>query len=155
MMELVKFRTGAAIALLFAATITANYYLHTTVSYADTLIGEDAAADRSLSPAGRLIIDASTGLPAVAPLTMNFVRTPDTTGPEGKGRYLIAVNSGYGLHFNSKSKAQQTLSVIDLSLLPDPKVVQTIYFPAPQSANFGLSFDPRLMPDGKYQLYLS
>ncbi len=85
---------------------------------------------------------------------MNFVRTPDAGGPGGKGRYLIAVNSGFGLTFNAKSKAQQTLSVIDLNAKPDPAVIQTVYFPSPQSANFGLVFDPELQPDGKYRLYL-
>lgn len=107
-----------------------------------------------ITPAGRLLIDASTGLPAVAPLTMNFVRTPDRGGPDGKGRYLIAVNSGYGLQFTSKSKSQQTLSVIDLAK-PEPQMIQSIYFPAPQSANFGLVFDPKLQADGKYRLYVS
>src|SRR5436309_5495343 len=47
---------------------------------------------RIITPAGRLIVDAANGLPAVAPLTMNFVRTPDASGPDGRGRYLIAVN---------------------------------------------------------------
>ncbi|MGI8811162.1 MAG: bifunctional YncE family protein/alkaline phosphatase family protein [Pyrinomonadaceae bacterium] len=108
----------------------------------------------SVSPAGRLIIDAQTRLPAVAPMTMNFVRTPDSSGPGGKGRYLIAVNSGYGLLFNSKSKAQQTLAVIDLSL-PESKVIQNVYFPSPQSANVGLAFDVRPQPNGKFRLYVS
>ena len=111
--------------------------------------------DDKLTPAGRLISDAATGLPAVAPLTMNFVRSPDKTGPDGKGRYLIAVNSGYGIEFTSKSKAQQTLSVIDLNRTPEPQVVQDIYFPSPQSANVGLVFDPKLQPDGKYRFYVS
>ncbi|PYS86752.1 MAG: hypothetical protein DMF62_14875 [Acidobacteria bacterium] len=111
--------------------------------------------DRRPKPAGRLLKDEATGLTAVMPLTMNFVRTPDKSGPNGKGRYLIAVNSGFGLQFNSKSKAQQTLSIIDLNLGPEPKVVQNIYFPAPQSANVGLVFDPKVRPDGKFVLYLS
>lgn len=111
--------------------------------------------DWQTTPAGKLLIDASTGKPAVAPLTVNFVRSPDSDGPGGKGRYLIAVNSGYGVEFTAKSKAQQTLSVIDLARMPEPQVVQTIYFPAPQSANFGLVFDPRLQPDGRYRMYVS
>lgn len=112
-------------------------------------------ADRKTTPAGKLIDDASTGLPAVAPLTVNFVRTPDKDGPDGKGRYLIAVNSGYGVEMNGKSKAQQTLSVIDLDVKSEPKVIQTVYFPSPQSAHFGLVFNPTVKPDGKYQLYLA
>src|SRR5258706_1544523 len=89
---------------------------------AQALMGERAdvvAEQMSLTAAGRLVMDSATGLPAVASLTMNFVRTPDTTGPDGKGRYLIAVNSGYGIEFTSKSKGQQTLSVIDLDLKPE------------------------------------
>src|SRR6476469_9949502 len=70
---------------------------------------------RVITPAGRLLMDSATGLPAVAPLTMNFIRTPDSGGPDGRGRYLIAVNSGWGITFNSKSKATQTLTVIDLN----------------------------------------
>ena len=57
---------------------------------------------RVITPAGKLILDAANGLPAVAPLTMNFVRTPDNAGPNGKGRYLIAVNSGWGEQINSR-----------------------------------------------------
>ncbi len=108
-----------------------------------------------LTPAGKLIVDSKTGLPAVAPLTMNFVRSPDTAGPDGKGRFLIAVNSGYGIDFTSKSKHQQTLSVIDLNKKPEPQVVQDLYFPSPQSANVGLVFDPVLQRDGKYRFYVS
>jgi YVTN family beta-propeller protein len=111
--------------------------------------------DNKTTPAGRLISDATTGLPAVAPLTMNFVRSPDATGPDGKGRYLIGVNSGYGIEFNSKSKPQQTLSIIDLNKKPEPQVVQNLYFPAPQSANVGIAFDPRVQSNGKYRFYVS
>jgi YVTN family beta-propeller protein len=115
------------------------------------------AADQSrvITPSGRLLIDTGTNLPAVAPLTMNFLHSPDKTGPDGKGRFLIAVNSGFGLLFNSRSKAQQTLSVIDLNARPDPQVVQNVYFPSPQSANFGAAFDAQAGPDNKYKLYVS
>jgi YVTN family beta-propeller protein len=107
------------------------------------------------TPAGTLLKDASTGETAVMPLTMTFARTPDKGGPDSKGRFLLAVNSGYGLHFTSKSKAQQTISVIDLDLKPEPKVVQTLYFPSPQSANVGIVFDPKIKEDGTYQLFVS
>lgn len=116
---------------------------------------EETGTDRKTAPAGRLITDSATGMTAVAPLTVNFVRTPDKTGPDGKGRYLIAVNSGYGVQVNSKSKAQQTLSVIDLNLKPEPKVIQNVYFPSPQSANVGLVFNETPKADGTFQLYLS
>ncbi|MFL6374955.1 MAG: hypothetical protein ACJ73D_09830, partial [Pyrinomonadaceae bacterium] len=111
--------------------------------------------DRKPTPAGHLMTDATTGLPAVAPLTMNFVRSPDKTGPDGKGRYLIAVNSGYGIEFTSKSKQQQTLSIIDLNAGNEPQAVQNVYFPSPQSANVGLAFDQRPTRDGKYRFYVS
>jgi YVTN family beta-propeller protein len=111
--------------------------------------------DRKFFPAGNLVTDAETGEPAVMPLTFDFVRSPDTDGPDGKGRFLIAVNSGYGLMFNSESKPQQTLSVIDLNKKPAPQVVQNIYFPSPQSANFGLVFDKKAQPDGRSNLYLA
>jgi YVTN family beta-propeller protein len=111
--------------------------------------------DRKLTPAGKLILDATNGLPAVAPLTMNFVRTPDTMGPNGKGRYLIAVNSGWGMQINSRGRGNQTLSVIDLNKTPEPQVIQTVYFPAPQSANVGIAFDTRVQADGRYRFFVS
>ncbi|HEX3101181.1 MAG TPA: hypothetical protein VHQ01_05295, partial [Pyrinomonadaceae bacterium] len=140
-----------AILFVVLASILAlsSYFFVSRPTQAETALPPDKT-----TPAGKLIADATTGLPAVAPLTMNFVRSPDTDGPGGKGRYLIAVNSGYGLEFNSKSKPQQSLSVIDLAAA-EPKVVQNIYFPAPQSANFGLAFDPKLQSDGKYRMYVS
>jgi YVTN family beta-propeller protein len=111
--------------------------------------------NRKTSPAGKLLADAATKQPAVMPLTFNFVRSPDASGVDGKGRYLIAINSGYGLTFDSKSKPQQTLSVIDLNVTPEPQVVQNVYFPSPQSANFGLVFDKKMQTDGRYNLYLA
>lgn len=111
--------------------------------------------NRKTSPAGKLLTDAATKQPAVMPLTFNFVRSPDTSGVDGKGRFLIAVNSGFGLTFDAESKPQQTLSVIDLNAPPEPQVVQNIYFPSPQSANFGLVFDKKAQADGRYNLYLA
>jgi len=114
-----------------------------------------APQDRIITPAGKFILDASNGMPAIAPLTMNFVRTPDSDGPDGKGRYLIAVNSGWGIQQTSRSRGNQTLSIIDLNKTPDPLVVQNVWFPAPQSANFGLAFDQAPQPDGRYRLFVS
>ena len=122
-------------------------------SFAET--GTPDLQDKKLEGAGKLLLDAETNEAAVMPLTFDFVRSPDTNGADGKGRFLIAVNSGYGLMFNSKSKAQQTLAVIDLNAKPAPKVVQNIYFPSPQSANFGLVFDKKAQADGRINLYLS
>ena len=111
--------------------------------------------DRTLTPAGKLILDAANGLPAVAPLTMNFVRTPDANGPDGKGRYLIAVNSGWGIQINSRGRGNQSLSIIDLNKTPEPQVIQNIWFPGPQSANVGLVFDNNVQRDGRYRFFVS
>ncbi|MEP6946531.1 MAG: bifunctional YncE family protein/alkaline phosphatase family protein [Acidobacteriota bacterium] len=152
MKSLIRSRSIAFIAVVLLSAVALTVYLGTARSSAIDVSPDD---DFGPKPAGKLVLDSSTGLPAVAPLTMNFVRTPDAGGPDGKGRYLIAVNSGYGLEQNSKSKANQTLSVIDLNLKPDPAVIQTVYFPSPESANFGLTFDTNIQPDGKYRLFLA
>ena len=105
MSKLVTLRSLPVIVVLSLIVCVVALYLGSRDSQA--LIGERAdlvAEQMSLTPAGHLIVDAATGLPAVGSLTMNFVRTPDTTGPDGKGRFLIAVNSGYGIEFTSKSK---------------------------------------------------
>jgi len=156
-MPTISLRRFLAIAAVVSVIVPAIIYLTTALhSRADTSPpGIGGREDIPITRAGRLLMDTQTGLPAVAPMTMNFVRTPDRQGPDGKGRYLIAVNSGFGLRFNSKSKDQQTLSVIDLNLKPDSAVVQNVYFPTPQSANFGLVFDPKVQSDGKYLLYVS
>ncbi len=149
-------RSLAIFCLLFIAAISTLLYFGSDRLKADVELPKIAAANDPVPrPAGKLILDAATDLPAVTPLTVNLVRSPDKTGPDGKGRYLVAVNSGYGLAFNSRSRAQQTLSVIDLNLKPEPKVIQNIYFPSPQSANVGLVFNQAAKPDGKFQLYLS
>src|SRR5262245_55472273 len=108
---------------------------------------EPASEGRPITPAGVLILDSATGRPAVLPLTVDFVRSPDEGGPDGRGRYLVAINSGYGVEFSGHTnKAQQSLSVIDLGgagptrgagapAAPAPVVIQNVYFPTPQSAN--------------------
>ncbi|MBS1794653.1 MAG: hypothetical protein JSS81_12410 [Acidobacteria bacterium] len=148
------FYAGGALVLI-ALTAGVYFYFANSGSRVRATDQSTALQERKTNPAGRLMLDAETGQPAVMPLTFNFVRSPDPDGRDGRGRYLIAVNSGYGLTFNSKSKPQQTLSVIDLDRTPSPEVVQNVYFPAPQSANFGLVFDPRKQDGGKYNLYVS
>ena len=138
--------------VLFSAFI---YFISPDNSRAEAETAAEQIQERKIAPAGKLLIDSETNQPAVMPLTFNFVRSPDTAAADGKGRFLIAVNSGYGLTFNSKSKPQQSVSVIDLNKKPEPQVVQNIYFPSPQSANFGLVFDKRAQPNGKFNLYLS
>src|SRR5262245_59065971 len=135
-MPSISLRRSLAVFATFAVIATVVLYLSNTLhSRADDSPIDPETVEIPTTPAGRLLIDKQTGLPAVAPLTMNFVRTPDNQGPDGKGRYLIAVNSGFGLFFSAKGKSQQTVSVIDLNAKPDPVVVQDVYFPSPQSAN--------------------
>src|SRR6185436_6179667 len=73
---------------------------------------EPASQGRPITPAGAFVPDQTTQQTAVAPLTVDFVRSPDTLGPNGEGRYLIAVNSGYGVQFSGAgNKGQQSISV--------------------------------------------
>src|SRR5215471_10397627 len=111
--------------------------------------------DRPLTPAGSLVMDKTTRQPAVGALAVGFVRSPDKTGPDGLGRYLIAVNSGFGIQFSGGSNgAEQSLAIIDLNARPAASVVQNIYFPSPQSVSVGAVFAPRA-EDGSYRLYVS
>jgi YVTN family beta-propeller protein len=100
-------------------------------------------------------MDLTTRRPAVGSLPVAFARSPDRGGPDRRGRYLVAVNSGHGVQFDSKTdRAQQSLAVIDLDARP-PAVVQNVYFPTPQSANVGAAFSPRPDREGFYTLYVS
>src|SRR5437588_7123707 len=118
--------------------------------------GQFGSEGRPITPAGNLVIDITTRQPAVGALPVAFVRSPDQTGPDGLGRYLVAVNSGYGVQFNAATnKAQQSLAVIDLNARPAPVMIQNVYFPTPQSVNFGLVFSPRPEQDGTFLLYAS
>ncbi|HVF44821.1 MAG TPA: bifunctional YncE family protein/alkaline phosphatase family protein [Pyrinomonadaceae bacterium] len=111
-----------------------------------------ASQGRPITPAGSLVMDRATKRAAVGSMPVAFVRGPERGG---RGRYLVAVNSGYGLQFGeATNKAQQSLSVIDLSLRP-PAVVQNVYFPTPQSANVGAAFSARADSEGFHRLYVS
>src|SRR5713226_9887754 len=102
---------------------------------------EPAGEGRPLTPAGSLVMDAGTHRPAVGAMPMAMLRSPDALGHDGKGRYLLVMNSGYGVQFSAETnKAQQSIAVIDLDAVPEPLVIQNVYFPTPQSANVGLAF---------------
>lgn len=117
---------------------------------------EPAGEGRVITPAGTLVKDTSTGLPAVGAMPMTILRSPDTLGRGGKGRYLLVVNSGYGVQFSAETnEAQQSIAVIDLNAGPEPAVIQNVYFPTPQSANVGLAFAPAASPDGRFAMYVS
>jgi YVTN family beta-propeller protein len=116
---------------------------------------EPASQGRPITPAGSLVQDLTTRQAAVGALPVDFVRSPDKLGHGGEGRFLIAVNSGYGIQFNATAnRGQQSLSVIDLNAKP-AAVVQNVYFPSPQSVNVGVVFAPKPQDDGSYALYVS
>jgi YVTN family beta-propeller protein len=109
----------------------------------------------TLAPAGTFVLDAATGKPAVGSLPVDLVRSPDTTGPDGAGRYLVVVNSGYGIQFDGlTNRGQQSIAVVDLAAKPAPAVVQNEYFPTPQCASVGAVFSPPAA-DGTSTLYVS
>jgi len=117
---------------------------------------EPASEGRPITPAGTLVIDVATHLPAVGAMPMTMLRSPDALGQGGKGRYLLVVNSGYGVQFSEETnRAQQSIAVIDLNAAPEPSVIQNVYFPTPQSANVGLAFSPVAGPDGNFEMYVS
>ena len=116
---------------------------------------ESASQGRPITPAGSLVHDVTTRQPAVGALPVDFVRSPDSFGLGQEGRFLIAVNSGYGVQFNAATnRGQQSLSVIDLNAKP-AAVVQNVYFPSPQSVNVGVAFASNEEGDGSYLLYVS
>lgn len=147
-----------AVALLVAvAPLVVLMTVDLTPSEADIKVTNQPASEgRNITPAGQLLLDATTRQPAVGSLTVDFVRSPDTTGPDKLGRYLVAVNSGFGIQFNAAgNRAQQSLAVIDLNATPSPTVIQNVYFPVPQSANVGAVFSPQADTDGAYTLYVA
>jgi hypothetical protein len=117
---------------------------------------EPASEGRPITPAGTLVMDAGTHMPAVGAMPMAFLRSTDKLGKDGKGRYLLVMNSGFGVQFSEDTnKAQQSIAVIDLNADPEPRVIQNVYFPTPQSANVGLAFSPSVGADGSFAMYVS
>jgi YVTN family beta-propeller protein len=144
-------RTRGVLLALVAVLVALSFALVGSSADVDVK-NRPASQGRPITPAGSLVMDLTTKRAAVGSLPVAFVRGPERGG---RGRYLVAVNSGYGLQFGEASnKGQQSLSIIDLSLRP-PAVVQNVYFPTPQSANVGAAFSPRPGGDGMYALYVS
>jgi len=141
--------TLIAIALAMCAITGLQTHATTADDAGRTLDG------RPLTPAGTLVMDLATRQAAVGALPVGFVRSPDKSGPDGAGRYLIAINSGFGVEFNATTKPNQSLAVIDLNATPAPAVVQNVYFPSPQSANVGAVFSDEPDRDGSFPLYVS
>jgi YVTN family beta-propeller protein len=144
-------------AVLIGVTAIMLVAVNLLTSAADVVIQNHFASEgRPISPAGSLVMDVTTQQPAVGALPVDFVRSPDKTGPNGLGRYLVAVNSGFGVQFSSTTnRAQQSLAVIDLNARPAPVVIQDVYFPTPQSVNIGVVFAPVAEQDGTFVLYAS
>lgn len=131
-------------------SLVSNAQINTEITH------KPASQGRIITPAGKLLLDATTNQFAVGSLPVEFVRSPDKSGSDGKGRYLLAINSGYGIQFSAKlDKNYQSISVIDLNSNPEPKVIQNIYFPVPQSVNFGARFFEKANSDSSYRLFVS
>ena len=149
-----KYAKPTLLLLLFCLPVLVSFF--GDVSSLATRSDEPASEGRPITPAGTLIQDLTTKQTAVGALTVDFVRSPDHFGPDGQGRYLIAVNSGYGVQFSiGGNKGQQSLSVIDLNASAGPAVIQNVYFPSPQSVNVGVAFATTVDNDGSYPLYVS
>lgn len=117
---------------------------------------EPGSEGRKITPAGELVFDRTTNRAAAGSLPVDFVRSPDTLAADGKGRYLLAVNSGFGIQFDAKSnRAEQSIAVIDLNAEPAPQVIQNVYFPSPQSVNVGVRFHSVPDADGSFRLFVS
>src|SRR5215213_6881954 len=137
--------------LLLSLLLTTSLLLVSSSAVSDG----PASEGRPITPAGSLVQDLTTRQAAVGALPVDLVRSPDKLGPGGAGRFLISVNSGYGIQFNAAgNRGQQSLSVIDLNAKP-AAVVQNVYFPSPQSVNVGVVFSPTPQDDGSYALYVS
>ena len=144
-------------------TSTLLIFLLTTCLLCGSFAGVSSSADadepasegRIITPAGTLVQDLTTRQTAVGALPVDLLRSPDKLGPGGEGRFLLAVNSGYGVQFNAAAnRGQQSLAVIDLNAKP-AAVIQNVYFPSPQSVNVGIVFSPKPQDDGSYALYVS
>src|SRR5260370_13512367 len=117
---------------------------------------EPAGEGRPITPAGTLVVGALTNRPAVGAMPMAMLRSPDALGHGGEGRYLLVVNSGFGVQFSEETnRAQQSIAVLDLNGAPEPLVIQNVYFPSPQSANVGLAFSPGAGADRNFDMYVS
>src|SRR5215203_5375447 len=110
---------------------------------------------RPLDPAGDVVL-RDDGSVAEGSLPVTMLRSPDTSGPGGAGRYLVVVNSGFGVQLRADAnEGQQLLQVVDLAARPVPAVVQDVYFPAPQSASVGAVFGRKPNRSGGWPLYVS
>ncbi len=144
-----------AFAMVFAASSLTNVFQSSAQDYLK-IAEEPGSEGRKITPAGHLMIDAASGRAAIGSLPVKFVRSPDLGGNDGKGRYLLTINSGYGVQFSAKTnRGQQSIAVIDLNADPEPKVIQNLYFPSPQSVSVGVRFVEKADKDGNFRFYVS
>jgi YVTN family beta-propeller protein len=142
-----------AFAIVFVIALLA---FSVTFSQDASVSNEPASEGQPITPTGSIVLDATTGNAAVGSLPLAFVRSPDHAAKDGGGRYLISINSGYGIQFSAEtSREQQSISVLDLNARLSPQVIQNVYFPSPQSAQVGAAFSPTPDPTGAYTLYVS
>ena len=94
-------RLLAGLLCVAALVASSRLWLHSAPAAPGPGTSEPGSEGRPITPAGAWVMDASTQRPAVVPLTVDFVRSPDRDGPDGRGRYLIAINSGFGLVFGA------------------------------------------------------
>lgn len=152
-----KLNYAKSVLVVLLVTLTLLLGLYGGVSYSALETNQEPASEgRPITPAGVLVKDSTTRQAAVGALPVDFVRSPDQTGPGGLGRYLLSVNSGFGIQFSSSTnRAQQSIGVIDLNATGGPTVIQNVYFPTPQSVNVGVVFSTQTSEDGTYALYVS
>src|SRR5260370_33960348 len=75
---------------------------------------EPAGEGRPITPAGTLVLDVATRLPAAGAMPIAMLRSPDAFGRDKKGRYLLVMNSGYGVKLRDEAnKAEQSIAGID------------------------------------------
>jgi YVTN family beta-propeller protein len=132
--------------------IAISLFFNTTPLFAQDLTNitnQPASEGRKITPAGKLISDATTNQIAIGSLPIDFVRSPDK-------RYLLAINSGFGIQSSAKEDktSRQSISVIDLNAA-QPTVIQNVYFPSPMSVNVGAVFVQKADADGTYRLFIS
>ncbi len=135
--------------LFLTLAVTITFYDGVSSSARRNQAQEPASQGRPITPAGVLLKDKATKQPAIGALPVDFVQSPDR-------RYVISVNSGFGIQFTSSTnRGQQSLGVIDLKTSAGPTVIQNVFFPTPQSVNVGVVFGHMSADDGSFPLYVS
>src|SRR2546430_9490649 len=77
---------------------------------------EPAGEGRPITPAGALVIDAATHLPAVGTMPMAIPRSPDALRPGGQGPYLPGGQSRFRAQLSEEThRAQPSIAGIDLN----------------------------------------